>query len=112
MSVREPTRSMSTPTGICMAAYTISCTTANDDSTAAVTWNRSVADTPATPTLVRCMTATRYAKTPIPKMTQDRREFTRRSYCRATAGPRSAVGQRVVVVVAVTAEGEEVLQLG
>ena len=33
--IRDPNRSTSTPTGICMPAYVSSCTTANIDSTAA-----------------------------------------------------------------------------
>ncbi len=59
ISTRGPRRSMSTPTGTCMAAYTISCATARVDSAAASIWNRSVASTAATPSVDRCMTVMR-----------------------------------------------------
>ncbi len=55
---REPNRSTSTPTGICMAAYMISCTTAKSDSTEAPIPNRAVASSAATPSEVRWKTAT------------------------------------------------------
>ncbi len=44
-----PYRSISTPTGICMPAYTSSCSTVNVDSCDAEISNRSVAASPATP---------------------------------------------------------------
>ena len=53
----EPNRSSSTPTGICIAAYTVSCTTAKVASCAASTWKRSAASSPATPSEVRWKTA-------------------------------------------------------
>ena len=53
MSRFEPNRSMSTPTGICMAAYTASCTTVNVASCAALMSKRSAASRPATPSEVR-----------------------------------------------------------
>ena len=70
--IRDPNRSTSTPTGICMPAYVSSCTTANSDSTAAVTPNRSVASSAATASEVRWKTATAYAATATPHTAQDR----------------------------------------
>ncbi len=53
----EPNRSMSTPTGICIAAYTVSCTTVKVASWAALMSKRSAASRPATPSEVRWKTA-------------------------------------------------------
>jgi hypothetical protein len=53
----EPKRSMSTPTGICIDAYTASWTTVNVASCAALMSNRSAASSPATPREVRWKTA-------------------------------------------------------
>ena len=52
-----PTRSRMAPTGICMAAYTKSCTIVNVASSAELMWNRSTAMRPATPNEVRWKTA-------------------------------------------------------
>ena len=52
-----PTRSSMAPTGICMAAYTNSCTMVKVASWAEVMWNRSAATRPATPREVRWKTA-------------------------------------------------------
>ena len=53
----EPYRSISTPTGICIAAYTASWSTVNVASCAAVMPKRSAASSPATPSEVRWKTA-------------------------------------------------------
>ncbi len=76
MRNRGPTRSSTIPMGICRPAYTMSCTTASVDSTAAEISNRSVASTPATPRELRCSTAMTYAKVATPNISQDRLEFT------------------------------------
>ena len=55
---REPNRSSSMPTGICMPAYMTSCATENRPSTAAPMPNRCAAVTPATASEVRWKTAT------------------------------------------------------
>ena len=54
---REPNRSRSTPTGTCSAAYTSSWRTVNVASWVAEMWNRSAANSPATPSEVRWKTA-------------------------------------------------------
>ena len=56
-SFLDPNRSMRTPTGICIAAYTASWTTVNVDSWAALMSKRSAARSPATPSEVRWKTA-------------------------------------------------------
>ncbi len=61
MSRRGPSRSTETPTGICSPAYTSSCSTANVARMLAEAPNRWAAAMPATPSDVRCSTATTYA---------------------------------------------------
>ncbi len=55
----EPYRSSSTPTGTCIAAYTVSCTTVKLASADAEMWKRSAACRPATLIEPRCSTVTR-----------------------------------------------------
>ena len=73
---REPNRSTRTPTGICSAAYTSSCSTVKKEISAALAWKRSVASRPTTPNEVRWLTATRYAKIPTIQISQARGEVT------------------------------------
>ena len=54
----DPKRSSRTPAGICAAAYTVSWSTTNVDRIAGLAANRSAASSPATPNVVRSMTAT------------------------------------------------------
>ena len=54
---REPNRSTSSPAGIWAAMYTATCTKTNADSVPGLIANRSAASRPATPSVVRCMTA-------------------------------------------------------
>src|SRR5689334_10000852 len=70
---REPTRSSTTPTGTCIPAYTASWTTPSRESTPALMPKRCWASRPATPSEARWKTATVYAKTPSPHITQARR---------------------------------------
>src|SRR3954454_4004846 len=72
-SRRGPKRASTTPTGICMAAYTASCSAANRDSTAAVAWKRSCACSEATPRDERSNTAMPYAVMPRAHMSHARR---------------------------------------
>ena len=58
-TLREPNRSTSSPTGICMPAYTSSCSIVNVASWDAEMSNRSVAASPATASDERWKTATR-----------------------------------------------------
>ena len=67
--LREPIRSSSTPAGICIAAYTTTCSTTNEDNRDGEIENRSAALSPATPKAVRCSTPMTYAKTPMPHTT-------------------------------------------
>ena len=58
-SARDPNRSSSTPTGICMPAYTTSWSTVKRASAVASISNRSAASSPATPSELRWKTASR-----------------------------------------------------
>ena len=56
---RGPSRSASSPAGICIARYTPSCTVDNSAIALVVTPNRSAASSDATPRLIRWKIATR-----------------------------------------------------
>ena len=57
-----PKRSSRCPAGICIAAYTATCVTDRSARPVACVSNRSSASTPATPSAVRCTSATKYTK--------------------------------------------------